>query len=160
MYSKTYLLIFLLVAILASVFLWSAGGNRIKDEAPYYIKDALKQTATVTIDGVNIEAEVARTPAARAKGLSGRAYLAPGRGMLFVFDQPGEYTFSMADMAISLDIIWIHEGMITGLTERAQPGAQTIDPAAPATYVLEVSAGTAADHGWQIGDEVGISFDK
>ena len=53
--------------------------------------------------------DVALTPAARARGLSGRESLASMTGMLFVFETGRASAFWMKDMLFSLDFVWIGE---------------------------------------------------
>ncbi len=150
--------ILLVIATVVGIIFWSAGGSRIKDEAPYYLKNVLRETAEVTIGETVIKAEVADTAQSRTKGLKGREYVAPGKGMLFVFGQAGEYSFTMQEVLITLDIIWILDDTIVAIERQAQPEALEINPAVEANYVLEVSAGTASS--WQIGNQVAITFDK
>src|SRR3989344_8724609 len=61
----------------------------------------------VSIGGVEYTLEMANTDAVRAKGLSGRDELCLRCGMLFVFEQPGQYAFWMKDMRLPLDIVWL-----------------------------------------------------
>lgn len=118
-------------------------------------------TATVTLGGTTVTAEVADTPAAREQGLSGTAPLPEGSGMLFVFDAPGGYAFWMKDMNYSLDIIWADaSGTITtiypGLSPQTYP--QAFAPSTPdALYVLEVPSGFAAAHDIKVGDTMRIN---
>lgn len=55
----------------------------------------------------SLKAYVAETPEARQRGLSGMRALPENYGMLFLFDEPGHYTFWMNDMYMSLDLIYI-----------------------------------------------------
>jgi len=148
--------ILIMLAIIVGVAFWSVGGSRIKDEAPYYLKKIIKETAVVEIKGRVFDVEVAKTPKARTKGLSGREYLASDKGMLFVFPEPGVYPFTMQDTLIVLDIVWILDDKIVFIAGRAQPEQEAINPEVNANYVLEVGSGNAA--GLQVGDEVGITF--
>jgi uncharacterized membrane protein (UPF0127 family) len=148
--------ILIMLAIIVGVAFWSVGGSRVKDEAPYYLKNIIGETATVTIKDKAFKVEVAKTPKARAKGLSGREYLAPDKGMLFVFPEPGVYPFTMQDTLIVLDIVWILDDKIVFIARKAQPEQETINPEVNANYVLEVGGGNAA--GLQVYDQVGITF--
>ncbi len=152
--------ILILIALIAGIMFWSVGGSEITDEAPYYIKKVIGETATVTVKNTAINAEVARSDSARAKGLSGRSKLADGKGMLFVFTEASVYPFTMKEMLFYIDIIWINDNKIAFMEQSAQPGVESITPDSSAVYVLEVRGGTAKRYGWQIGDPVIISFDK
>jgi len=78
----------------------------------------------VRIDGLVIEAELARTPEERARGLSGRESLAGDAGMLFVFQAEGQHAFWMRGMRFSLDFIWISSARrVVDMTENVPPPA-------------------------------------
>ena len=145
-----------MIAIVVGTAFWSVGGSRVKDEAPYYLKKIIKETAVVEIKGQIFETEIAKTQKARAKGLSGREYLAPDKGMLFVFSEPGIYPFTMQDTLIPLDIVWILDDKIVYIARQAQPEQESVDPGVNANYVLEVGSGDVRD--CQVGDEVKITF--
>ncbi len=102
--------------------------------------------AAVKIGDREFAAEVADTPARRAKGLSGRASLPENEGMLFVFEEPGNHGFWMKDMKFAIDIIWIKGDKIVGLTENAEPepqksvlGLTVYYPPEPVDKVLEIN---------------------
>src|SRR3989338_6300413 len=61
---------------------------------------------TLYIGNTSVAVDVASTTAARERGLSGRAALPAGRGMLFVFQEDGFWGFWMNDMNFPIDIIW------------------------------------------------------
>ena len=117
---------------------------------------------SVTIRGTVIPVEVARTPALRTQGLSGRESLSADGGMLFVFEKKGSYGFWMKEMKFPLDIIWIADDKIVDIKPNLPPAglADLVSyfPQTPANYVLEVNAGFAASHGWQTGDKVEINL--
>lgn len=158
--SKHPIAILLIMAIILGMIFWFAGGSRVKDLAPYYIKKVLGETAEVKIRNAVVKVEVAQTVKSRAKGLSGRDFLDVNQGMLFVFHEPAVYPFTMQDTNISLDIIWILDQDIVYIARNAQPGAKSINPQAEANYVLEVRAGLAGSNNWHLGDTVAITFDK
>lgn len=105
------------------------------------------------------KAEIADTPAKQAHGLSGRFRLAKDKGMLFVFKGLEKRGFWMAGMKFPLDIIWISNGKITGISENLPParsmiGAPTYYSPEPADWVLEINAGLAGELGIKAGDLV------
>lgn len=121
----------------------------------------------VSVGGARFQAEVAATPQQRAQGLAERPSLAPGAGMLFVFEGAGTYQFWMGGMKFPLDFVWVGaDCTVVDLTENApppQPGQSPGDlprysPDQPVQYVLEVNAGEVASTGIQTGDAV--SFDE
>ena len=118
-------------------------------------------TKTISINGASIIVELATTDAQRMQGLSGRASLADGRGMLFVFPQPSTDGFWMKDMNFALDIIWADRaGIITTIASNVSPDTyktvppQHFSPTMPSSYVLEVPAGFAAAHGIAVGSKI------
>jgi len=121
----------------------------------------------VTIQGQTVEVEVAHTPADRQQGLSGRASLAPGKGLLFLHPQKGTHRYWMKDMGFAIDLVWIDGDRVVGVTHRAPPAPADADEASlplyqgPGTYdtVLEVPAGYARAHGFAAGQRVAIDFD-
>ena len=153
-----YLWVLVIVAVVMGMILWSAGGSRVKDEIPYYVKSVIKESARVKIGAKIFKVEVARTPAAKARGLSGREYLAPDKGMLFVFPEKSQYSFTMKETKISLDIAWILDNKIVFVKSGAQPGELSIEPNEMANYVIEVGRGVGSS--WRVGDIVEITFDK
>ena len=108
---------------------------------------------------VTITAEIASTDPERVQGLSGRTSLLPNYGMLFIFDQPGNYGFWMKDMNFSLDMLFADtQGKVVTIAADATPESyrqnppQVFYPSAPILYVLEVPAGFAAAHNIRQGD--------
>jgi uncharacterized membrane protein (UPF0127 family) len=117
--------------------------------------------AVVTIRDERVEVEIADTRERQRRGLSGRAELAEGEGMLFPYARADRYAFWMPDMHFDIDIVWIREGAIVDVTHRARhdppPGPPPLyRPRVPADLVLEVPAGTAARLGWSPGDAVRV----
>ncbi len=120
----------------------------------------------VTIGGVTFTAEVAHTLDGRARGLSGRDHLAPGTGMLFVFEGGPVSSFWMKGMRFAIDFVWISAHCeVAGVTTDApppEPGAPdssllSYEPPAPAAYTFEINAGEVAQHGIEPGDPVSFS---
>lgn len=86
-------------------------------------------------------AEIARTPEARSRGLSGREGLGENDGLLFIFEEPGYPGFWMKDMKFAIDIIWLDENLtVVDVTKNAAPDSypQIFHPKSPAQYVLEI----------------------
>lgn len=105
---------------------------------------------TLSIGDAEIVLLLARTPAERTRGLSGRERLAEGQGMLFIYEREDRYGFWMPDMRFSIDIIWLDADMrVVDVKENATPESypEVFEPKAPALYVLEVPAGYAAKYG-------------
>jgi len=104
--------------------------------------------------------EIAATDASRQRGLMYRTHLGNDKGMLFIFDTPGQYPFWMKNTLIPLDIIWIGtDKTIVSIVENAQPcGAlcPLINPEKTAQYVLEIRAGQSGRVGLKVGDTMAM----
>lgn len=115
-------------------------------------------TAEVRFAGGCLQADIASSDEERATGLMRRDKLDPQKGMLFIFERQLRYSFWMKEMNFPLDIIWISQDKtVVDITRNAQPCAATCEslfPAEPAKYVLEVNAGFSAQHRIQIGDRI------
>jgi uncharacterized protein len=109
---------------------------------------------------VNYNVEVAATPSEINRGLMFRTALAPGTGMLFVFNCDADRYFWMKDTLIPLDIIYItSDGRVVGVRENAMPRSrEPITPPGPSKYVLEVNGDQCRQHGVCAGNKVTISL--
>lgn len=113
----------------------------------------------VRLAGQEVKVLVADEPRERERGLSGRPELPGGFGMLFVFEEDGEYGFWMKDMFFAIDIIWIAKGGEVVHIERdvtPETYPTSFKPSRPARYVLEVPAGWAKWYGAEVGDSAEI----
>lgn len=100
--------------------------------------------------------EIAKTNAERKEGLMGRSYLEENQGMLFVFEGSGIYGFWMKDTLIPLDIAWLDkQGKLINYVS-VHPCTEAECPVyssnQPATYVLELNAGTLSKYNISKGD--------
>jgi len=121
----------------------------------YYFLQPMR-TARIMIGGVILSVELAETVSEQVKGLSGRNYLAPDHGMLFVFDHEDYWGFWMTDMQFPLDIIWFNANRnVVFIETNLQPctpnSCPIYIPTSVSMYVLEVNAGFVAAHGITIG---------
>jgi uncharacterized membrane protein (UPF0127 family) len=118
--------------------------------------DSETPDAWIEIKGRRVALDVADTPRKQEKGLGGRDSLAWHHGMYFEYDQPSFPAFWMRGMRFSIDIVWLRDGRIVDLHpnvpfEKGGNGP-TLRPRVLTDGVLEVPAGYAAAHAWQIGD--------
>jgi uncharacterized protein len=72
-----------------------------------YSKNLNPKQPQVCIDDTCFFIEIADTPEERQLGLMNRTFMPELSGMLFVFQQPGQYNFWMKNTLIPLDMIWI-----------------------------------------------------
>lgn len=139
---KKYLVLLLVIVGLVAFYYWKNPlGTHLK------LKDEVFQV------------ELALTGSEHEKGLSGRAQLAPNRGMLFLFGQPAAYHFWMRGMKFPLDFIWINGNTIVDLDQNVPSpvgGEPPIELSAsePVDKVLEVNAGIINKLQVQIGDHI------
>lgn len=106
------------------------------------------RTEFITFGDKQFQVAIADTNKARQKGLDDYASLAPDEGMLFIFEQPGEYCFWMKDVEFLIDIFWINEQnyvvkAIDSLAPETYP--DLFCPDEPVKYVLEISGGQASN---------------
>jgi len=119
-------------------------------------------TAKLTIGPtLQVTVELARTMQEKIRGLSGRSGLAPGHGMLFVYERPQPIGIWMKDMRFSLDILWIGGGRIVHIERDApplKPGGREVVYTAVGNLVLEVPAGFAKRHRLRVGDPARVAL--
>lgn len=107
--------------------------------------------------------EIAANQSQREYGLMNREHLDPDKGMLFVYEKEGYYSFWMKNTLIPLDIIWINSSQdIVCIERNAQPCTSDfcplIDPRTTASYVLEINGGLCDKYGINVGDKVNIGY--
>jgi uncharacterized protein len=96
------------------------------------------------------------------KGLSVKNQLKENEGMLFVYQRPAKYHFSMKDMKFPIDIIWLDSDLkVVHIEHSVEPcPSATICsqfiPCTDALYVLETIAGFSREHGVSLGTKVDI----
>lgn len=98
---------------------------------------------------IELDAELAVTAAARAKGLMGRTTLTAGYGMLFDFGSARAVAMWMKDTPLALDILFLNAAGRVVQIERGTTPLSTalISTQQPVRYALEINAGEAADLG-------------
>jgi uncharacterized membrane protein (UPF0127 family) len=117
--------------------------------------------ARTTIGAQEILLEVARTPEQQAIGLMFRRSLAPGRGMLFPFEQARLARFWMKNTLIPLDMVFLREGRVVAIEANVPPCREDPCPSyGPNLWVdavLELPAGRSAQLGLKVGDRLAIA---
>jgi len=104
-----------------------------------------------------VAVEVVSKDADMERGLMYRTGLDQNKGMLFVFDKDGKYSFWMKNMHFNLDILWIsHENRIVYIGANipacvADP-CPVYSPNESARYVLELNSSYTSTHQWKVGD--------
>ena len=149
-------MISVLKALLLSIAIGCAGAGTI----------AAPDGPAVTVGNAVFQVEVADTPQARSKGLSGRDSLPLMSGMIFVFESGRTSSFWMKGMRFPLDFVWIgEECTVVDTHTNIQPSTPDTDDGqlplyrsdSPAMYTLEINAGKVAEVGIEVGDSVTFS---
>ncbi len=119
--------------------------------------DVASSQKTISIRGHVFKTEIVTTDSDKQKGLGGRKGLCVDCGMLFVFDEPGKYSFWMKDMRFALDLLWIRDDKIVFIEKNVAPNfSGTMNPPTDANRVLELNAGAVDKFGITVGDSVSI----
>lgn len=144
MSKKTLIIISLVLLVGGAVFF-----------GRYYLNEQKEQK--ICLRGHCFLAEIAKTEQQREKGLMNRKEMAQNKGMLFVFEQEGLYSFWMKNTFIPLDIIWLDgQGRTVFISQDVLPCNEDPCPIVSsdklAKYVLELNAGQAQNIGLKIGD--------
>jgi uncharacterized membrane protein (UPF0127 family) len=97
--------------------------------------------------GARVQAELADTPQKRSRGLMFRERLVPNAGMLFAFQEAGEWSFWMKNTKVALDILWMGpDKRIVYIEENVpicrQDPCPEYKPSKDALYALELPAGS------------------
>jgi len=113
----------------------------------------------VKVAGQDIQVDLAITKEEQMQGLSGRDMLEPTKGMLFIFEKPGKYSFWMQGMNFPIDIIWIDEAykvVYIKKDARHETPFEQYGPDKDTKYVLEVVSGFSEKYGLKVGDTIEI----
>jgi len=113
---------------------------------------------TVQLDDKILQVYIADTDPRRMRGLmfETESFLADDKGMLFVFDEPGNRSMWMKNMQFHLDIIWFNEnGNVVSIKKNVPPcitpvevmSCKSVGVSADNTkYVLELISGYVDQH--------------
>lgn len=117
-----------------------------------------EEASKVCFDEMCFVVEVVDTPQEREKGLMFREELDKNKGMLFIFEEEGNYPFWMKNTLIPLDMIWISQsGDVVHVVYNSQPckadPCPLIETNGTAKYVLEINGGLASKYGIEAGQK-------
>jgi len=109
-----------------------------------------------------IYAEMAIEYSEMLRGLMFRDFLANDRGMLFLHNKLGRYSYWMFQVKIPLDIIWMDNSKtVVEVLANVPPCPSTISSECPqhggtkdAQFVLELANGMAAKYGVTVGSKL------
>lgn len=107
------------------------------------------------IKGQIFHLEVVKTEKDKQIGLSKYKTFPQDKGMLFLFDKEGFYSFWMKDMKFPIDIIYIKGNKITTIYGNVPINNLKIySPTQPSDKVLEINANLSKKYGFKTGDLV------
>lgn len=119
-------------------------------------------SAKAQINNHSIKLEVAKTAGQQDIGLMYRTSLADDKGMLFEFKSAQKVSFWMKNCKISLDMIFLRDGVVEAIQLSAPPCTADPCPAyGPDTAVdrvIELRGGQATELGVKVGDRIEIEF--
>ncbi|CAN5444593.1 DUF192 domain-containing protein [soil metagenome] len=145
----------------AAVLLWQLATSHSRPPDTCIAYETITNASRFTPIGQRacaLSLERVDTETLRRQGLSGRAGMPSGRGMLFVFDRIGRQCIWMKDMEFSLDILWLDaRGTILKVAESISPASYPDEYCTDNTlFVIEVNAGVAKSPGLQLGSHIDL----
>lgn len=151
-------------ALLSCALLWP--GVSACSQEPVIQKVAPRPANALVMlpDGSTVHVELAKTNAEREFGLMERTSLPQGRGMLFIHDEPGKYSYWMYDCKIGLDILWMDQNHKIVEMSADTPACKGKAASCPsygghetALYVLELPVGSITAHHMALGQVVNFN---
>ena len=128
-----------LLALASASVAWASGMPRVELSVGMY----------------RIDAEVAASPEQRELGLMYRQSMAPERGMLFVFDEPGTHCMWMKNTVLPLSVAFLDgDGRILNVEEMAPETEDSHCAVRPARFALEMNRGWFKQKGLKAGVKV------
>ena len=115
------------------------------------------QVTVVSKSGSHVlDAEVADTQEAQAKGLEGRDGLGPNEAMLFPNSEQTAQVFWTKDSTFPVDIVFIGvDGRVSNIVAMAEPNSpKQYFSVGSSSATLEMAGGRAAELGIEPGDQV------
>ncbi len=141
---KRGIYILLIFVIAAGCFLLIAMGGREKLDV-----------RIISINGIEIEAEIADDTESRRTGLMNRKTMPENHGMLFVFDSDQRLSFWMKNTLIPLSIAYISvDGEIMEIYDMKPESLRPVESVASVRFALEMNKGWFDSNGIEPGDLV------
>lgn len=133
-----------IILILAGTYWYQRQGRHIGSDIVMH---------QITLSGHTLNVELAHTPAEQQRGLMYRRELDEDSGMLFLFTKSEQKTFWNKNTYIPLDVIWLYEDQVVGISQlpAISEGLITVLSPSNTNHVLEVNRGWAERHDIQIG---------
>jgi hypothetical protein len=153
---KTFYLLLCIFCLLACAACGREGAeNRSAQDTSSHDLPPEERLHTITINGVKLNVEIARTPQERERGLMFRKSLQQDQGMLFIYEDSDIRGFWMKNTYIPLSLAYIDENSrIFQLVDMEPLNEETYLSAQPAQFVLEVNQGWFKKNNVKVGDVV------
>ncbi|HAK44960.1 MAG TPA: hypothetical protein DCO79_03435 [Spirochaeta sp.] len=133
--------VFILIAAAGSFLLISMGGREKLDKR------------IITVNGIDIEAEIADDSDSRRNGLMNRKSMPENSGMLFIFDSDQKLSFWMKNTIIPLSIAYVAaDGEIMEIYDMKPESLRPVESAHSVRYALEMNQGWFVRNGVSTGD--------
>lgn len=149
--KKKILLFLIIVVAIVGIF---AVFDRKNPESNHPSQTNLPKKEVI-LGGDSLNLWVAQSGTDKSRGLSGVEYLESNGGMIFFFEEPGNYGFWMKDMLISIDILWFDANKkLVFQRENVSPTTypEIFYPNQDILYVIELPAGKSRELGLKIDD--------
>lgn len=116
------------------------------------------ETKRYKLGGIEVNLKIADSPEERQKGLSQIYNLDEKEGMIFIFGEPSILSFWNKDTFLDLDVVWIKDDTIVGITplQKEEKGRQIINSPVPCNIVIELNQGFCQKYNIKIGDKLEI----
>ena len=119
-------------------------------------------SAQLIVNDEKIDLEVAKTPQQQQIGLMYRTELPKDRGMVFPFSETIVASFWMKNVNISLDIIFVRDGVVDSIARNVPPCRDEPCPIYRSqgfiNQVIELPGGRAKELNIRKGDELNVVF--
>jgi len=117
-----------------------------------------QELATITINGIKIDVEMAITTEEHRHGLMFREKMEKNHGMIFAFPVEQRVSFWMKNTIIPLSVAFIKEdGWISQIDDMVPKSLDSHVSEMKVKYVLEMNKGWFEDNGVKVGDVVKMS---
>jgi uncharacterized membrane protein (UPF0127 family) len=149
-------------ALVCVIYLLFIQPGQTPSVLPPTLANLTNRAVITTPNGQALQCTLALTQVQRETGLMYQTQLCPSCCMLFVFGSPGVYGFWMKNTLIPLDIVYLDSNLtVVDSWLDAQPCPPGYDcpvfyPKAPASFVVEVNAGTALKTGMKPGSTLNV----
>jgi len=129
-------------------------GMPVEKKSPTY-KAYMTNKEEVSYFDLPLEVEIPSNLRDFNKGLMFRESLENNKGMLFIFERVGRYSFYMKNTTIPLDVAFVTEDGIIDSIKELEPNDETpVASEGEVIFAIEVNRGWFAENNVEVGDEL------